>query len=286
MALGHIEEIGIRTLDVPTTCRFLHEALGLARLDDDAGRPTAGRFDAGSAELVVHAASASDPGAPPGVGMVRFAAGSSDMTGAGLPAPFGVAPTHGDSADGSPRNPAQGAGQTPTATGDGIISLDYVSVECDVPEAIAAQLESQCHCAAGTTERVTDILQVTEAFVSDKYGAVYHTRTPQMSGGVRVQFVTSDSAAVALTNRFTVHPKAGATTQPTRAPDAPHRSAAVAHIALAIDDVDRIWAEFRRSGWPVLAGGPVTGLRGRRVLMMDPVTFGGELQIHLTAETL
>jgi catechol 2,3-dioxygenase-like lactoylglutathione lyase family enzyme len=128
-----------------------------------------------------------------------------------------------------------------------------------------------------------------ESFTSDKYGVVYHPRTPRAVGGLKVSFVTLGDCEMEFLQDFDPamgteinHGKAGTTKQDQGAIGrfVERHGAGLHHLALKTPDIDDTLALLIRRGHRVIDRIGRPGSRRSRIGFLHPVTTGGVL-VHL-----
>ena len=125
-----------------------------------------------------------------------------------------------------------------------------------------------------------------ESFTSDKYGVVYHPRTPEPVGGLKVSFITVGDCELEFLEDFdpslgTVvnHGQAGTTKQDQGAIGrfVQKHGPGLHHLALKTPDIDDTLSLLVRRGHRVIDRVGRPGSRRGRIGFLDPVTAGGVL---------
>jgi catechol 2,3-dioxygenase-like lactoylglutathione lyase family enzyme len=128
-----------------------------------------------------------------------------------------------------------------------------------------------------------------ETFTSDKYGAVSHTRPPEIVGGLRVAFVTVGDCELEFLQDFDpgpsgdVRPGRGGTTKQDQSAIArfvASRGAGLHHVALKVKDIDAALAGLGRAGHRLIDTVGRPGSRRARIGFVHPKSLGGVL-VHL-----
>lgn len=145
-------------------------------------------------------------------------------------------------------------------------------------------------CAVESAQTDIELRQVTESFISDKYGAVYHARTPEILGGLRGLFISVGDCELeimqdydsALAPRARLGEAAGNTKgdQSAIARFVARRGPGLAHLAFATPDIDETLADLDAQGWRLIDKTGRPGGRGSRIGFVHPGSFGGGLLIH------
>jgi catechol 2,3-dioxygenase-like lactoylglutathione lyase family enzyme len=145
-------------------------------------------------------------------------------------------------------------------------------------------------CPLESTQTDIEIRNVTESFISDKYGAVYHARPPEILGGLRDVFITIGDCELeflmdydpAMKPKDRLGEEEGNTKgdQSAIAKFVERRGPGLAHVAFATKDIDAILPKLAADGWRMidLVGRP--GGRGSKIGFVHPSNFGGGLLIH------
>jgi len=128
-----------------------------------------------------------------------------------------------------------------------------------------------------------------ESFTSDKYGVVYHTRTPEPVGGLRVAFITTGDCELEflqdLSPQFSanvVHQQPG-TTRQDRGAIARYvaiRGPGLHHLALKVTDINQALSELARAGLSLIDNVGRPGSRRAQIGFIHPKSLNGVL-LHL-----
>ena len=160
----------------------------------------------------------------------------------------------------------------------GIASADNATAETVFCSKLGAIYES----------RQTDMEVATamESFTSDKYGAVYHTRAPEIVGGLRVSFLTVGDLELEFLQNFDPamglnieHGTPGNTKQDQSAIGrfVEKRGGGLHHIAFNVDDIDDKLQRMQDCGHQMI---DIVGRRGSRrahIGFIHPSSTGGIL---------
>lgn len=286
--------------DVVSTCRFLGDALGLARTDAALGERTIPCFGVGNAALAVFAADDAFLDAPrfPGVHHVALCAADPQaaaarhalpVTGAGV-GPQGARYVAIDSAATAGVR-TRFSEPVPVSTAPGpVCRIDHLGVASDDNEAAVRVFVDNLGCALESTQTDIAIRQVTESFVSDRYGAVYHARAPEILGGLRDVFVTVGDCELEFLMDFdpAMRPldALGARPGDTKGDQSAiarfiaRRGPGLAHVAFATRDIDGLLSALGAGGWRLIDGVGRPGGRASRIGFVHPANFGGGLVVH------
>ncbi len=145
-------------------------------------------------------------------------------------------------------------------------------------------------CPLESTETDIEIRNVTESFVSDKYGAIYHNRPPEILGGLRAAFITVGDCDLEIMTDFDAKMEpsedlgrvAGNTKgdQSAIARFLARRGQGLVHIAFETFDIDTILADLEKTGWRIIDKAGRPGGRCSKIGFVHPSNFGGGLLIH------
>jgi len=176
-------------------------------------------------------------------------------------------------------------GLAPPAAGP-VERIDHVGVaSADVREDEAVF----CHHLGFTVEsRQTDMEMslAVESFTSDKYGVVYHTRTPQPVGGLRVTFITVGDCELEFLASFDPqqegqvdHGRVGTTRQDQGAIArfVSTRGRGLHHFAVKVRDIDALLGSMAAAGLPMIDTKGRPGSRRARIGFPHPRALGGVL---------
>jgi catechol 2,3-dioxygenase-like lactoylglutathione lyase family enzyme len=162
----------------------------------------------------------------------------------------------------------------------GIASADNRSAIDIFCNKLGLPLESQ------QTDVETEI--AVESFTSDKYGAVYHSRPPMVTGGLRVAFITAGDCELEFLQNFDPgqdgivrHGNAGTTQQDQGAITryVQSRGPGLHHVAFKVGDIDSVLAALNEQGFPTIDHVGRPGSRRARIGFVNPKSLGGIL-IH------
>ena len=168
--------------------------------------------------------------------------------------------------------------------------IDHLGIATNDNDATVRVFTDNLGCPIQSTQTDIEIRNVTESYISDKYGAVYHARPPQILGGLRDVFITVGDCELELLMDFdpAMKPKAhlgheeGNTKgdQSAIAKFVARRGPGLAHVAFATRDIDALLPRLADEGWGMidLVGRP--GGRGSKIGFVHPANFGGGLLMH------
>ncbi len=128
-----------------------------------------------------------------------------------------------------------------------------------------------------------------ESFTSDKYGVVYHSRTPEPVGGLRVYFITVGDCELEFLANF--DPRQGTQTDRLQSGSTKQDQGAITrfvqsrgpglhHVALKVKDIDRTLSEMAQAGLPMIDIKGRPGSRRALIGFPHPKALGGVL-MHL-----
>jgi catechol 2,3-dioxygenase-like lactoylglutathione lyase family enzyme len=125
-----------------------------------------------------------------------------------------------------------------------------------------------------------------ESFTSDKYGVVYHSRTPEPVGGLRVTFITVGDCELEFLANFDPrrggevhHGQAGNTRQDQSAIArfVASRGRGLHHIAVKAPDIDKLLGSMAAAGLPMIDTKGRPGSRRALIGFPHPKALGGVL---------
>jgi len=125
-----------------------------------------------------------------------------------------------------------------------------------------------------------------ESFTSDKYGVVYHSRTPEPVGGLRVTFITVGDCELEFLANFDPrrggevhHGQAGNTRQDQGAIArfVASRGRGLHHVAVKAPDIDKLLGSMAAAGLPMIDTKGRPGSRRALIGFPHPKALGGVL---------
>ena len=168
--------------------------------------------------------------------------------------------------------------------------IDHLGIATDDNEATVRVFTDNLGCSIDSTQTDVEIRNVTESFISDKYGAIYHARPPEVLGGLRDVFITIGDCELELLmdydNALKPEERLGEAKGNTKGDQSAiakfvaRRGPGLAHVAFATRDIDTILPKLNDDGWRMidLEGRP--GGRGSLIGFVHPSNFGGGLLVH------
>ena len=134
-----------------------------------------------------------------------------------------------------------------------------------------------------------EVVMAVESFTSDKYGVVYHNRSPEPVGGLRVTFITVGDCEMEFLANFDPrqgaqidHGSAGSTKQDQGAITrfVQSRGRGLHHVALKARDIDATLGAMAAAGLPMIDTRGRPGSRRAMIGFPHPKATGGVL-MHL-----
>jgi len=134
-----------------------------------------------------------------------------------------------------------------------------------------------------------EVSMAVESFTSDKYGVVYHSRTPEPVGGLRVTFITVGDCDLEFLASFdprqagaVSHGHAGTTRQDhgAIARFVAARGRGLHHVAVRTTDIDGLLESMAAAGLPMIDRKGRPGSRRALIGFAHPRALGGVL-VHL-----
>ncbi|MFT5173021.1 MAG: hypothetical protein ACI8W7_001189 [Gammaproteobacteria bacterium] len=286
--------------DVESCCRFLGASLGLARSDLSLHGRSVPFFGIGKSAVAVFDADDHYLDEPRFPGVHHMALGADDPAASALAHNLpvtqqGVGPqgkryvTIDKSATVGIRT--RFIEPLALATGDGpAYKIDHLGIASNDNDGGIRVFVDNLGCPLDSTQTDIEIRNVTESFISDKYGAVYHARPPEILGGLRDVFITIGDCELEFLMDYdpSMRPtqqlgeEKGNTKgdQSAIAKFVERRGPGLAHVAFATRDIDALLPKLADDGWRMidLLGRP--GGRGSKIGFVHPSNFGGGLLIH------
>lgn len=287
--------------DVGCVSAAFEDVLGLARSEHRAGDTIVPGFSVGTTVLSLFAAD--DPflggNAKPGVHHITFATDE----------PSGFARRAGFSAEDLGQTGLDGASRvalavdetlgvrtvltstTPAVSTPGLIErIDHLGIACcDNVAAIGAFHDKLGYVVESTQTDVEAHLAV-ESFTSDKYGAVYHNRTPRPVAGLRVTFITVGDCELEFLRPFNPDPittlDEGPSEQGPRTTSGDkgaigryiaRRGPGLHHIALKTPDIAAVLGRCADAGLDMIDTAGRPGSRRALIGFVHPHSLGGLL---------
>ena len=168
--------------------------------------------------------------------------------------------------------------------------IDHIGIaSTDIEENIRVFVDA-LGCPLESTEVDVEIRNVTESFISDKYGAVYHARPPEILGGLKGAFVTIGDCDLEIMQDFDpmMKPQDGLGEregntkgdQSAIAKFIERRGPGLVHVAFATKDIDAVLQDLDGEGWHMIDTRGRPGGRNARIGFVHPSNFGGGLLTH------
>ena len=293
MTAPKLSYVALVSTDLPAACHLLGEVLGLACT----------RFSVAGREVPVFAVGDSalalfQPGDPfvdqqakPGVHHIGLGYD-------GVPPPV---PTQGEvraGLGGTSRqalDPAGTAGVRTFLTGPLSIArhvpplierIDHIGIASADNAGAVAVFAGQMGLPVESQQTDMEVETAIESFTSDKYGVVYHARTPRVAGGLRVAFLTAGDCELEFLQNFDPshgarldHGLSGNTRQDQGAITKfiATRGAGLHHVALKSPDIDATLSLLGKSGAATIDQVGRPGSRRALIGFVHPRSFGGVL---------
>lgn len=176
------------------------------------------------------------------------------------------------------------------ATDGPAYKIDHLGIASDDNDGGIRVFADNLGCPLDSTQTDVEIRNVTESFISDKYGAVYHARPPEILGGLRDVFITIGDCELEFLMDYDPSHKPKNQLGEEQGNTKGDQSAiakfvarfgpGLAHVAFATRDIDAILPKLADDGWRMidLEGRP--GGRGTLIGFVHPANFGGGLLMH------
>ena len=302
--------VGLVSSDPAATAAALERDLGLARADLPAG-PAGGTVPVlavGAAALAVFPVGHPmvSPATKSGVDHValcvedlvsaRRAAGEAGVGAAGEPE-AGLAdrrwlPLRSEATAGVRTYLAEPIAVPPARSGP-VERLDHVGVASADNAAVVDAFVRGLGFALESTQTDVETRVAIESFTSDKYGVVYQARPPEVTGSLRVAFITvgdceleclqdADPAGAAAVERGqpgTTRQDRGAIARYVQS-----RGPGLHHLAFKVADIDGTLDRLGRAGHALIDRAGRPGSRRARIGFVHPRSLGGIL-VHLVERT-
>ena len=164
----------------------------------------------------------------------------------------------------------------------------YLPTVAEPADVLRLPLEPERAGEEGSPHMDVETQIAVESFTSDKYGAVYHSRPPMVTGGLRVAFVTAGDCELEFLQNFDPgqdgvvrHGNAGTTQQDQGAITryVQSRGPGLHHVAFKTGDIDSVLAALNEQGFPTIDKVGRPGSRRARIGFVSPKALGGVL-IH------
>ena len=176
--------------------------------------------------------------------------------------------------------------EIPTTDGPAY-KIDHLGIATDDNDGTVRVFTDNLGCPIDSTQTDVEVRHVTESFHLDKYGAIYHSRQPEIPGGLRDAFINIGDCELELLMDFDLEPDAEGVTsgeekgqhkgRPERHRQVrDRRGPGLAHVAFATRDIDAILPKLADDGWRMidLEGRP--GGRGSLTASSTPRTSAAD----------
>lgn len=173
--------------------------------------------------------------------------------------------------------------------GSWIERIDHLGIASADNQAAIALFNGRLGLPVESQQTDVEVETTVESFTSDKYGIVYHSRTPRVVGGLRVAFLTAGDCDLEFLQNFdpshgaaSEHGTAGTTRQDQGAITKfiATQGTGLHHVALKTPDIDGALGALERSGARMIDRIGRPGSRRARIGFIHPASFGGVL-FHL-----
>lgn len=164
--------------------------------------------------------------------------------------------------------------------------LDHIGIASADNEAGISAWSHRLRCPLESQQTDMEVMIPVESFTSDRYGVVYHSRTPVPVAGLRVAFITVGDTDLELLQNFDPrqkgavdHGSAGTTRQDQGAiaKFIATRGPGLHHIAMKTPDIDAVLQGLDAAGIPVIDKKGRPGSRAGLIGFVHPKGTGGVL---------
>jgi len=176
-------------------------------------------------------------------------------------------------------------GLAPHAGGP-VQGIDHIGVASTDVREDEAVFCGQLGFAVESRQTDMEVSIAVESFTSDKYGVVYHSRTPEPVGGLRVTFITVGDCELEFLANFDPrregevhHGQAGNTRQDhgAIARFVASRGRGLHHVAVKSPDIDKLLGSMAAAGLPMIDTKGRPGSRRALIGFPHPKALGGVL---------
>ncbi len=176
-------------------------------------------------------------------------------------------------------------GLAPHAGGP-VQGIDHIGVASTDVREDEAMFCGQLGFAIESRQTDMEVSIAVESFTSDKYGVVYHSRTPEPVGGLRVTFITVGDCELEFLANFDPrrtgevhHGQAGNTRQDQGAITrfVASRGRGLHHVAVKSPDIDKLLGSMAAAGLPMIDTRGRPGSRRALIGFPHPKALGGVL---------
>lgn len=165
-------------------------------------------------------------------------------------------------------------------------NIDHLGIACADNRAAIEAWTGNLGCYLESQQTDMEVSIAVESFTSDKYGAVYHSRPPELIGGLRVAFITVGDCELEFLQNFdplhgayvdarqagTTRQDQGAITKFISA-----RGAGLHHVALRTADINGALSALDKAGVPLIDRVGRPGSRRALIGFIHPKATGGVL---------
>ncbi len=300
MAGYALNYLALAAREVEPVCRFLGDSLGLPRTEVDLQGRSIPFFGIGQSALAVFGVDDPylDEPRHPGVHHMALGATEPAASAAKHALPVTGAGVGPDGKRFVAIDPAATVGirtrfveplPIPANAGTAY-KIDHLGIATNDNDGTVRVFTDNLGCPIQSTQTDIEIRNVTESFISDKYGAVYHSRPPQILGGLRDVFITIGDCELELLMDFdpAMKPKEGLGEQEGNtkgdqsaiAKFVARRGPGLAHVAFATRNIDALLPKLAADGWRMIDTVGRPGGRGSKIGFVHPANFGGGLLMH------
>ncbi len=200
MAGYALNYLALAARDVAAACRFLGDSLGLQRTDVALQGRSIPFFGVGQSAVALFEPDDPYLEAPRYPGVHHMALGADDP--AATAAKHGLTITEEGIGPDGKRFVTIATSETigirtrfieplDIPSFDGVAyKIDHLGIATNDNDATVQVFTNNLGCPIDSTQTDVEVRHVTESFISDKYGAVYHSRPPEILGGLRDVFIT------------------------------------------------------------------------------------------------
>ncbi|MGI9479126.1 MAG: VOC family protein [Hyphomicrobiaceae bacterium] len=183
--------------------------------------------------------------------------------------------------------------ERPAATNGLVQRIDHIGIASGDNDAAESIFCGTFGAVYESRQTDMEVATAMESFTSDKYGAIYQTRAPQIVGGLRVSFLTVGDLELEFLQNFDPaqgfeikQGSAGTTKQDQSAIGrfVASRGGGLHHIAFKVDDVDAMLARLAGRDHQLIDVVGRPGSRRARIGFVHPSSTGGIL-FHFVERT-
>ena len=175
------------------------------------------------------------------------------------------------------------------ADGGPVERIDHIGVASQDNRLALDVFSSKLGWPVESIQTDAEVSTTLESFTSDKYGVFYHTREPELVGGLRVAFISIGDCDLEFLQNLDQREageiqrgQAGSTRQDqsviTRYIES--RGPGLHHVALKVGDIDDLLSNLRQAGHTLIDKVGRPGSRRAKIGFIHPASLGG-LLVHL-----